>query len=412
MRASSSGVLLLLGLTAASLPAQEDPAGERSGLSPAARPSERVVLSQASRETIHEIDIAFIYPGSLARNRLQKHTRAAVQRTNVILARSGVNARLRTVAVEPDRRYDLSLDGVGLSRAVRLMTRALPAVRADYGADLLYALTSADDAGACGMALVRRAGEDKAFAARQKAAGAIFYGNGSSDQPCIGDNPNLAHQVGHNLGLLHEVEDDPGEPFVPYGRAYRGKTAGNLPYVTVMGIFGAKFARFSTDSRHEGLQMGSGQANAAKALLHTIEDASNYAPTRITEPPPDHECTADPHSACLQGGRFRVEATASWRRPSGEAVDNRKARVREAMLNGTDRTASLFWFFTETNPELLVKVVDGCGVNRRFWVFGSAATDLDYSVLVTDNRSGAAAAYRGNAANPLVSDTNAFPCEP
>ena len=44
---------------------------------------------------------------------------AAVARANVIFLRSGVPAALRTVAVQPDRRYGISLDGVELRAALR-----------------------------------------------------------------------------------------------------------------------------------------------------------------------------------------------------------------------------------------------------------------------------------------------------
>ena len=51
-------------------------------------------------------------------------------------------------------------------------------------------------------------------------------------------------------------------------------------------------------------------------------------------------------------------------------------------------------------------------MNGKYWVFGSAATDLDYSVLVTDNATGVTLPYRRNGANPLINDAEAFPCWP
>ena len=44
----------------------------------------------------------------------------------------------------------------------------------------------------------------------------------------------------------------------------------------------------------------------------------------------------------------------------------------------------LFWFFTAGNPELLLKVLDACALNQSFWVFSSAATNVGFTVTVTD----------------------------
>jgi len=72
----------------------------------------------------------------------------------------------------------------------------------------------------------------------------------------------------------------------------------------------------------------------------------------------------------------------------------------------------LFWFFDGANPEILLKVLDGCAVNQHFWVFSSATTNVGFTVTVTDTRDGRAKVYtnqNGTAAKP-IQDTGAFAC--
>jgi hypothetical protein len=42
------------------------------------------------------------------------------------------------------------------------------------------------------------------------------------------------------------------------------------------------------------------------------------------------------------------------------------------------------------NLEMLIKVLDACAFNNRYWVFFSAGTNVEFTLTVTDTRSGAA----------------------
>ncbi len=46
--------------------------------------------------------------------------------------------------------------------------------------------------------------------------------------------------------------------------------------------------------------------------------------------------------------------------------------------------SAVFWFFKPANFELLVKIVNGCGLNNRFWVYYAATTNVDFTLKVTD----------------------------
>ena len=70
----------------------------------------------------------------------------------------------------------------------------------------------------------------------------------------------------------------------------------------------------------------------------------------------------------------------------------------------------LVHFFSPTNVELIVKVLDGRTVNERFWVFAAAATDLGFRIKVRDTRTGWTNEYFNLQGHkpPAITDTFAF----
>ncbi len=115
-------------------------------------------------------------------------------------------------------------------------------------------------------------------------------------------------------------------------------------------------------------------------------------------------CTPSPERLCLAGNRFAVEV--EWRDFQGGTGRG------QALPRTVD--SGLFWFFSANNLELLVKVLDGCGVNGRFWVFAAATTDVEYRLRVTDTANGRAREYPNSlgVAAPADTDVDAFPCAP
>ena len=66
-----------------------------------------------------------------------------------------------------------------------------------------------------------------------------------------------------------------------------------------------------------------------------------------------------------------------------------------------------------TNVEAVVKVLDACGLNNRFWVFAGGLTDVNVVLMVTDTQTGNVKTYtnpQGTAFRP-IQDTNALPCQ-
>ncbi len=75
-------------------------------------------------------------------------------------------------------------------------------------------------------------------------------------------------------------------------------------------------------------------------------------------------------------------------------------------------SGGLFWFFNPGNPEMLVKVLNACGLGNHYWVFYAAGTNVGLTTTVTDTVTGAHKTYTNaiGAAAPPVQDTSALPC--
>jgi hypothetical protein len=111
-------------------------------------------------------------------------------------------------------------------------------------------------------------------------------------------------------------------------------------------------------------------------------------------------CAPATHALCLQGGRFRVEA--DWRTPAGES-----GPATAEPLTGD---SGYFWFFSDTNIELVVKVLDACSAFDRFWVFAGGLTNVEVVLRVTDTSTGQVKTYTNllNQAYLPLQDANAF----
>jgi hypothetical protein len=95
-------------------------------------------------------------------------------------------------------------------------------------------------------------------------------------------------------------------------------------------------------------------------------------------------CLTDATSLCLGGGRFKVRTT--FRTPSQTT-----SQTASAVPIASDSGA--FSFFSANNLELLVKVVDGGAFNGRIWVFIGSASNVEYTVTVTDTTTSSVRTY-------------------
>lgn len=125
-------------------------------------------------------------------------------------------------------------------------------------------------------------------------------------------------------------------------------------------------------------------------------------------PPPAFEpiaaaaasCAEDPTHLCLNGGRFRVSVT--WRTDTGAAGTGQAVR-----LTGD---TGYFWFFDRENLEVVVKALNACGLNRRFWIFAAGLTSVRTEITVEDTTTGVTKRYTNPLGTPFqpIQDTQAF----
>jgi hypothetical protein len=114
-------------------------------------------------------------------------------------------------------------------------------------------------------------------------------------------------------------------------------------------------------------------------------------------------CGSSSSSALCLNGRFFV--TAKYRVGAPGTTENAAATAACA-----NPGSGLFWFFSPDNWEVMVKMVNGCGLNSRYWAFSAATTNVFYRLEVFDVRAGVNKIYFNypGPPAPAVTDTNAF----
>lgn len=140
---------------------------------------------------------------------------------------------------------------------------------------------------------------------------------------------------------------------------------------------------------------GSGDTGAFAGTV--APSSTRWAVSPAVEPDPGRSAaaTVSSLSLCEPGesvlcllDRFEVEVT--WRDPrSGDSG------VGHPIPGTTD--SGFFWFFDDTNVELVIKMLDARRVNRNFWFFAGGLSDVEYTIRVTDRFLGRLKVYEHEA---------------
>jgi 6-phosphogluconolactonase (cycloisomerase 2 family) len=150
-------------------------------------------------------------------------------------------------------------------------------------------------------------------------------------------------------------------------------------------------------------------AMAAKALSESaIADiaarlrtaAAPKLPARAEEPAAGVACTPSQTTLCLNNNRFQVQAT----------FDAGNGNSGSAHVGTLTSDTGYLWFFSSSNVEAIIKVLNGCGLTSTYWVFAGGLTNVQVTITVTDTQTGLSHQYVNPASTTFepVQDTLTF----
>jgi Trypsin-like peptidase domain len=123
-------------------------------------------------------------------------------------------------------------------------------------------------------------------------------------------------------------------------------------------------------------------------------------------------CTPDATTLCIDRnpGDRRFKIKVNYATVQGGGSSGAGQAVPLSSLGITE--GGLCYFCGATNPEMLIKVIDGCALTQSFWVFYAATTNVGFVVTVYDTVTGHLQAFSNTdlQAAPPVQSTSGLPC--
>ncbi len=232
----------------------------------------------------------------------------------------------------------------------------------------------------------------------------------------LGTVRKLDSQTGAPLGYLFPAGGAPGayglafgpdgnlylsvDPKPPVLRAYNPATGALVRELDVLGLPRANNLLFAPDGTLYLTTPDVPPGGLLKLPLTGKLIQLVSSTTSIVTEGPSLTCNPQVSQICMLDGRFRAQV--DW-----QTADGQKGQGQPVYYS--DDTSE-FWFFAAGNLEMVVKVIDGCPVNQRFWVFAGGLTNVAVSLTLTDTTNGKVKTYtnaQGAAFKP-IQDTSAF----
>jgi PKD repeat protein len=147
--------------------------------------------------------------------------------------------------------------------------------------------------------------------------------------------------------------------------------------------------------------------NAQNTPFQPIQDTSAFATCGAKSATTSSEKELEPKvgtpsgtALLLSGSRFKVETT--WKTPAGATGAGNAVQLTP--------DTGYFWFFDSANVEMVIKVLNACSLNQRFWDFAGGLTNVQVDIKVTDTQNGTVKMYHNAQNTPFqpIQDTSAF----
>lgn len=193
----------------------------------------------------------------------------------------------------------------------------------------------------------------------------------------------------HSSGTPQPWQHGESQDFV--GNA-QGRTARTVSDTTAFPCTAEEIAAAKAGATSTVGAAGLGSARAAPAAASPAQALGAGAAT---------DCEPGAPALTLRGG-YTV----------GLCFETSAGEIGDARDWGLDSSQSgLLYFFERSNAEVLIKVLDGCGVNGHRWVFVAPVTDLAFNLRVEspDGEVWTHTNRLGRTAD-AASDVSAFPC--
>jgi hypothetical protein len=117
------------------------------------------------------------------------------------------------------------------------------------------------------------------------------------------------------------------------------------------------------------------------------------------------DCGPNTATTLCLNDRFQISARWRTNAAPGTLTDGQAFTAGAA-----NQGSGLFQFFHPDNWEIMVKALNGCGLNAHHWIFSAATTNVFYRMEVLDVRAGVQKIYFNypGPPAPAVTDTSAF----
>jgi hypothetical protein len=160
------------------------------------------------------------------------------------------------------------------------------------------------------------------------------------------------------------------------------------------------FTSFGNIYSADAANIGGGVSGPDFAAFPTPDGTFAYFAEGVF--PASFHCVPSTTAACLFN-RFKVEVTYDATPGNGSGPANVVLESPQSVK---------FTFFDPTNIELILKVLNGCGLNNNWWVFAGGLTDVGVAIKVTDTSTGAVKSYNSTKHQlfQAFADTGAFGC--